>query len=257
MATETRHSGTLRTDYESDRARLDDLRPLTADTDILLHRLTEASRKMPYRDADGREGILTPLLENHVLTVLADIRRKRLTGYGSTFADAQGGSLPAHRLRQRHDRQPRRADSWRTARPPDRCPPHPGRRGQPPLLPDAPHRDRYPRERRPLLATGGGRRRHGTRPCPAHCLPEKLRKHRRSLQPPLRLPAGTLPPGGAARPTCGGGAGQCVSRDNSSRERLHTKRRNRLLRRGGFDLQDHARGIHQPDAVRIGASHPP
>ena len=60
MATETRHSGTLRTDYESDRARLDDLRPLTADTDILLHRLTEASREMPYRDADGREGTLTP-----------------------------------------------------------------------------------------------------------------------------------------------------------------------------------------------------
>ena len=75
MATETRHSGTLRTDYESDQARLNDLRPLTADTDILLHRLTEASRKMPYRDADGREGTLTPLLENHVLTVLADIRR--------------------------------------------------------------------------------------------------------------------------------------------------------------------------------------
>ena len=90
MATETRHSGTLRTDYEADRARLDDLRPLTADTDILLRRLTEASREMTYRDADGREGTLTPLLENHVLTVLADIHRKRLTGYGSTFADAQG-----------------------------------------------------------------------------------------------------------------------------------------------------------------------
>lgn len=90
MATETRHSGTLRTDYEADRAKLDDLRPLTADTDILLHRLTEASRDMPYLDADGREGTLTPLLENHVLTVLADIRRKKLSGYGGTFAGAQG-----------------------------------------------------------------------------------------------------------------------------------------------------------------------
>ena len=100
MATETRHSGTLRTDYEADRARLDDLRPLTADTDILLHRLTKASREMPYRDADGREGTLTPLLENHVLTVLADIRRKRLTGYGSTFADAQGTAAQAHYARK-------------------------------------------------------------------------------------------------------------------------------------------------------------
>lgn len=90
MATETRHSGTLRTDYEADRAKLDDLRPLTADTDILLHRLTEASRKMSYLDVDGREGTLTPLLENHVLTVLADIRRKKLSGYGGTFAGAQG-----------------------------------------------------------------------------------------------------------------------------------------------------------------------
>ena len=100
MATETRHSGTLRTDYESDRARLEELRPLTADTDILLHRLTEASRKMPYRDADGREGTLTPLLENHVLTVLADIRRKRLAGYGSTFADAQGTAAQARYARK-------------------------------------------------------------------------------------------------------------------------------------------------------------
>lgn len=100
MATETRHSGTLRTDYEVDRARLDDLRPLTADTDILLHRLTEASREMPYHDADGREGTLTPLLENQVLTVLADIRRKRLTGYGSTFADAQGTAAQARYARK-------------------------------------------------------------------------------------------------------------------------------------------------------------
>ena len=100
MATETRHSGTLRTDYEADRARMDDLRPLTADTDILLHRLIQASQEMPYRDADGREGTLTPLLENHVLTVLADIRRKRLTGYGGTFAGAQGTAEQARYARK-------------------------------------------------------------------------------------------------------------------------------------------------------------
>ena len=219
MATETRHSGTLRTDYESDRARLEELHPLTADTDILLHRLIRASRKIPYRDADGREGTLTPLLENHVLTVLADIRRKRLTGYGSTFADAQGTAAQARYARKLEQD----VEQWAARLEPERYPPHPGRRGQPPLLPDAPHRDLHPGERRPLLATGGGQRRHGTRPCPARCLSEQLRKHRRCLQPPLCLAAGALPPGGAARPACGGGAGQCVSRDNSSRERLHTK----------------------------------
>lgn len=100
MPTETRHSGTLRTDYESDWARLEELHPLTADTDTLLHRLTEASREMPYRDADGREGTLTPLLENHVLTVLADIRRKKLSGYGSTFAGAQGTTEQARYARK-------------------------------------------------------------------------------------------------------------------------------------------------------------
>ena len=84
MATETRHSGTLRTDYEADRARLDDLRPLTADTDIL-----------------------------------ADIHRKRLTGYGSTFADAQGTAAQvryARKLEQDVERWAARLEAYlRTA----------------------------------------------------------------------------------------------------------------------------------------------
>lgn len=92
MVTETRHSGTFRTDYEADLARLDGFQALTADTDKLLHRLVRASRDISYRDADGREGTLTPFLENHVLTVLADIRRKRLADYGKSFAEANGTS---------------------------------------------------------------------------------------------------------------------------------------------------------------------
>lgn len=104
MATETRHSGTLRTDYEADRARLDGFPALTADTDRLLRRLIRASREIPYRDEDGREGTLTPLVENHVLTVLADIRRKRLAGYGESFAGAQGTSRQSHYARKlEHD----------------------------------------------------------------------------------------------------------------------------------------------------------
>ena len=96
MATKTRHSGTVRADYEADRARLESLQALTADTDKLLHRVIKASGEMAYREAGGpgrqggKEGTLSPLLKNHVLTVLADIRRKRLAGYGDTFAGAQG-----------------------------------------------------------------------------------------------------------------------------------------------------------------------
>lgn len=79
MATETRHSGTLRTDLEASLARLVDLPVMESDLDRLLHRLVR-----------GSEGTVRSLLENHVLTVLADIRRKRLAGYPDTFADSQG-----------------------------------------------------------------------------------------------------------------------------------------------------------------------
>ena len=57
---------------------------------MLLYRLIRASQGIHYRDADGRERTLLPLLENNVLTVMADIRRKKLSGYGDTFADVQG-----------------------------------------------------------------------------------------------------------------------------------------------------------------------
>ena len=101
----------LRTDYEADRARLEELRPLTADTDTLLHRLTEASRKMPYRDAEGREGTLTPLLENHVLTVLADIcRKKRLPTSAAKSCRATESPSPVYRARRNRHAMP---GNWR------------------------------------------------------------------------------------------------------------------------------------------------
>ena len=100
MATETGHSNTFHTDYKDDQARPDNLRQLTADADKLLHRLIQASKELPYQDADGREGTLTSLLENHVLTVLADIRRKDLSGYGNSFAEAQGTEEQAYYVRK-------------------------------------------------------------------------------------------------------------------------------------------------------------
>lgn len=79
MATSNRHSGTLRIDQEANLARLDGLPVMESDLDRLLHRLVR-----------GSGGTVRSLLENHVLTVLADIRRKRLKGYPDTFAESQG-----------------------------------------------------------------------------------------------------------------------------------------------------------------------
>ncbi len=84
MATETRHGGTLRTDLEANLARLDDLTAMESDRDRLLYQLVR-----------GSEGTVRSLLENQVLTVLADIRRKRLNGYPGTFADSQGTARAA------------------------------------------------------------------------------------------------------------------------------------------------------------------
>lgn len=77
MATDNRYRGILRTDYEAAQARLKGFVPMTTDEAQLLHRLAKEER-------------LLPLWENNVLTVLADIHRKKLSGYGESFADAQG-----------------------------------------------------------------------------------------------------------------------------------------------------------------------
>lgn len=81
IAMKTRHSGTVRIDYEADRARLEDRQVQTADTNKLMHYMIKASEEMTYREASAKKGTLCPLLKNHVLSVFAYIRRKRLAGY--------------------------------------------------------------------------------------------------------------------------------------------------------------------------------
>lgn len=52
---------------------------------------------------DYRKYMFLPLLENHVLTVLSDIRHKRLSGYGKSFSEALGTerqTLYVHKLEQ-------------------------------------------------------------------------------------------------------------------------------------------------------------
>ena len=80
MTTDNEHSGIAPHRLRSRSGEARRLPALTADWRTLLHRLIRASRvKSP-----------PALLANNVLTVMADIRRKKLSGYGDTFADAQG-----------------------------------------------------------------------------------------------------------------------------------------------------------------------
>ena len=63
--------GTLRIDFETDRARLDSFPALESDWNKLLHRLTKADEPLRYHDGDGEEDMLYPFLENQELTVFA------------------------------------------------------------------------------------------------------------------------------------------------------------------------------------------
>lgn len=94
MTTNNGHSGTLRTDYEAGAARLDNFPVVECDRHILLHRLMKQDDSLNFCDGE-QHGTLLPLLENQVLTVLSDIARKQLKGYGDTFAEADGTAAQA------------------------------------------------------------------------------------------------------------------------------------------------------------------
>ena len=105
--------GTLRTDFEIGRARLDDFLVLESDWNRLLHRLIKAGVFLHY--GDGEEDTLCLNFENQVLTVLADIARKKLLDYGNSFANVQGTAMQAayvQKLQQDIDRWIARLDSY-------------------------------------------------------------------------------------------------------------------------------------------------
>ena len=88
-----RKSGSMQsTDYSLQEARLEDFEALTSDWLTILHRLIKTSRGLSYADKDGNEHTLTPLLENNLLTVLTDIRRKNFSGYCMSYSGVQGTS---------------------------------------------------------------------------------------------------------------------------------------------------------------------
>ena len=106
--------GTLRTDFETDRAWLDDFPALERDWNKLLYRLIKADESLRYHDGDGEEDTLCLHFENQVLTVFADIARKKLSDYGNSFANVQGTAMQvayAQKLRQDINRWKARCDS--------------------------------------------------------------------------------------------------------------------------------------------------
>lgn len=105
--------GTLRTDFEIGRARLDDFLVLESDWNRLLYRLIKAGVFLYY--GDGEEDTLCLHFENQVLIVLADIAHKKLSNYGNSFANVQGTAIRAaytQKLRQDINRWIARLDSY-------------------------------------------------------------------------------------------------------------------------------------------------
>ena len=88
-----RKSGSMQSaDYSLQEAQLEGFEALTSDWLTALHRLIKASSDLSYADKDGNEHTLTSLLENNLLTVLADIRRKNFSGYSMSYSGVKGTS---------------------------------------------------------------------------------------------------------------------------------------------------------------------
>lgn len=99
----SRHRGTLRTDFETDLARLDEFHVMESEGQRLMYKLICDCDGNTYRSADEGGRTLCPMLEDHVLTVFTDIARKKLSDYGNNFANVQGTAMQAayvQKLRQ-------------------------------------------------------------------------------------------------------------------------------------------------------------
>lgn len=91
MATSCKHSGILRTDYETDRTRLDNFPALESGWQELLYWLMSFGTNLHYHE-DDNTGTLGELFENQVLTVLTDILQRKGAAYKNSFTKARGTS---------------------------------------------------------------------------------------------------------------------------------------------------------------------
>ena len=91
MATSCKHSGILRTDYKTDRTRLDNFPALESGWQELLYWLMSFGTNLHYHE-DDNTGTLGELFENQVLTVLTDILQRKGSAYENSFTKARGTS---------------------------------------------------------------------------------------------------------------------------------------------------------------------
>lgn len=90
MVMNNRQSGTLRTDHETDRARLDNFPALESDWQEVLHRLMSVGSDIRYCQ-DNKNGTLGELFNNHVLTVLVEILKEEVPASADSLKEKLGG----------------------------------------------------------------------------------------------------------------------------------------------------------------------
>ena len=85
--------GTLRSEFEVDKAQLKDFRALESDWREIFRWIMSIAGDMPYYDDNNEvNGTMVALWHNDVLTVLVEIRQKNLKGYAASFVDGSGTS---------------------------------------------------------------------------------------------------------------------------------------------------------------------
>ncbi len=85
--------GTLRSEFEVDKAQLKDFRTLESDWREIFRWIMSIAGDMPYYDKTNKaNGTMAALWHNDVLTVLVEIRQKNLKEYAASFVDGSGTS---------------------------------------------------------------------------------------------------------------------------------------------------------------------
>ena len=83
--------GTLRSEFEVDKAQLKDFRALESDWREIFRWIMSIAGDMPYYDESNKiSGTMSALWHNDVLTVLVEIRQKSLKEYATSFVDGSG-----------------------------------------------------------------------------------------------------------------------------------------------------------------------
>lgn len=83
--------GTLRSEFEVDKAQLKDFRAIESDWREIFRWIMSIASDLPYYDESNNiSGTMSALWHNDVLTVLVEIRQKNLKEYATSFVDGSG-----------------------------------------------------------------------------------------------------------------------------------------------------------------------